>query len=232
MPDPGYLVSKAALDRFNAAASAVRNRLAPPRPAYLGQPERQRFLMKVTGKYAGGGIYSALADVAYEGYAVVQDGDAGDFVAVSGGPTWGGSSGDWPPVVDILAVNYSKHADPSAIEIVAGSVVEVFQLGNDEFSACWYCYGDDYVNDTYNYDSQAFYDSGHPETAYGDDGWDIDDQVDTSGVTVTVQTGTVYNYLGDKVLYAFLRTLTFDALGRLTAVSPERRQTVDPAGPC
>lgn len=227
-PINGYLLSAEQvrqLKRDSAKLSALRNGI----PQNIGKTPGTRYFAKITGKYSGG---LAPADVSYEAVRVIQDGATGGFITAPGGGEWGGGASDWPPLIDVHGVNYSQHGDPAAIEIVPDSVVEAFPFGNDDSTISWYCYGDDYIDDTYNSDSQTYYDSGHPETAFGDDGWDITDQVGTSGVVLTVQTGTVYNYLGDKVLYAFLRDLTFNAHGKLVAISVERRQTVDATDAC
>ena len=65
------------------------------------------------------------------------------------------------------------------------------------------------------------------------DTWDRDNPAaGTDGVAVKKQTRTVYNAAGDKVLYAFYRTFTYDSAGNLKSVSAESRGTVDTPGAC
>lgn len=54
----------------------------------------------------------------------------------------------------------------------------------------------------------------------------------TDGVSLRVQTRTVYNASGDAVLYAYYVTMTYDSKGCLLSISGETRVAVDTPGPC
>lgn len=68
------------------------------------------------------------------------------------------------------------------------------------------------------------------ETAAGT-AWDRANQAD-DGCTVNVTSRIVYNHAGDKKLYGFFQTLTFDATGKLADVSTETRYEIDAAEDC
>jgi hypothetical protein len=55
---------------------------------------------------------------------------------------------------------------------------------------------------------------------------------DGSPLDLYVVTRMVYNESGDQTLYQFVRKLSFDACGLLTAVSSEARVTIDATEPC
>lgn len=63
--------------------------------------------------------------------------------------------------------------------------------------------------------------------------WDINNQSSNRGVSLTVQTGSRYDHnAATPTLYAYLRTLTFDANGHLMAVGPESRVVIDTPEAC
>lgn len=63
--------------------------------------------------------------------------------------------------------------------------------------------------------------------------WAINNQSTTRGLSITVQTGQRYDASATTpILYAYLRTLTFDANGHLTAVSAESRVVIDTPEEC
>jgi hypothetical protein len=63
--------------------------------------------------------------------------------------------------------------------------------------------------------------------------WDINNQSSNRGVSMTVQTGSRYDHdAATPTLYAYLRTLTFDANGHLMAVGPESRVVIDTPESC
>ncbi len=62
--------------------------------------------------------------------------------------------------------------------------------------------------------------------------WDSQSTQPNGGTKLTLQTGTSYDAAGDKVLYAFVRDLTFDDLGQLASVSAERRVSIDVTETC
>jgi hypothetical protein len=65
------------------------------------------------------------------------------------------------------------------------------------------------------------------------DTWAIGSQpAGTDGLTIRVQTRTAYDDAGDETLYAYHRTLTVSADGRLLAISAETRETVDVPEEC
>ena len=55
---------------------------------------------------------------------------------------------------------------------------------------------------------------------------------DNTGLQMTVQTATVYDASGDKVLYSMVRDLSFNSHGQLIHVSSERSITVDNTESC
>jgi hypothetical protein len=59
------------------------------------------------------------------------------------------------------------------------------------------------------------------------DSWNRESDLDKSGVSITIQTGTCYDHQSDRVFYAFARDLTFNSDGQLVNVSAERRHIVD-----
>ena len=68
------------------------------------------------------------------------------------------------------------------------------------------------------------------ETA-GGTAWDRANQAG-DGCTVNVISRVAYNHAGDKKLYGFFQTLTFDATGKLADVSTETRYEIDAAEDC
>ncbi len=63
--------------------------------------------------------------------------------------------------------------------------------------------------------------------------WARDNQpANKDGVDIKVHTRSVYNDAGNEILYGFYRECTFDATGRLSALSVETRYTIDTAGAC
>lgn len=52
------------------------------------------------------------------------------------------------------------------------------------------------------------------------------------GLQMTVQTATVYDPAGDRVLYSMVRDLSFDSWGQLINVSAERKVTIDTTEGC
>jgi hypothetical protein len=70
------------------------------------------------------------------------------------------------------------------------------------------------------------------ETAQSDT-WDRENpDSGKDGVTIPVTTRVVYNHAGDKKVYGFYRTFTYDSTGMLKAISAETRYEVDAAGAC
>ncbi len=63
--------------------------------------------------------------------------------------------------------------------------------------------------------------------------WNINNQSSVRGVNITVQTGSRYDpNAGTPTLYAYQRTLSFDASGHLVAVSAESRVVIDTPENC
>lgn len=63
--------------------------------------------------------------------------------------------------------------------------------------------------------------------------WDIENQSTNRGVNITIQTGQRYDHAAaTPTLYAYLRTLSFNASGQLVAVSAESRVTIDTPEAC
>jgi|GEM_PF-2743292 len=63
--------------------------------------------------------------------------------------------------------------------------------------------------------------------------WDINNQSSNRGVSLTVQTGSRFDHnAATPTLYAYLRTLSFDANGHLVAVGPESRVVIDTPEAC
>ncbi|MBN4061242.1 hypothetical protein JYU15_02275 [bacterium AH-315-I18] len=78
--------------------------------------------------------------------------------------------------------------------------------------------------------AQLTYDTSHDTTA-NTNTWHINDDNNT-GMKMTVQTATVYDPAGDRILYSMVRDMTFNSLGQLVEVSAERRITVDTTEVC
>lgn len=67
------------------------------------------------------------------------------------------------------------------------------------------------------------------------DTWDIADQssgTPTEGCSIKMHSRTVYDHTGDKKLYGFYRTMTFDGDGRLELISAETRYEIDAPDDC
>lgn len=63
--------------------------------------------------------------------------------------------------------------------------------------------------------------------------WDIENQGSDRGLNITLQTGQRYDHAAaTPTLYAYLRTLSFNAAGQLVAVSAESRVTIDTPESC
>jgi len=63
--------------------------------------------------------------------------------------------------------------------------------------------------------------------------WSINNQSSTRGVTLTIQTGSRYDATASTpTLYAYQRTLSFDASGHLVGVSAESRVVIDTPENC
>lgn len=72
----------------------------------------------------------------------------------------------------------------------------------------------------------------HPEAA-ATTSWNINNQSEQRGVSVTLQTGSRYDASATTpTLYAYQRTFSFDANGHLTAISAESRVIVDMPEAC
>ena len=69
------------------------------------------------------------------------------------------------------------------------------------------------------------------ETAQADT-WDRTDQGTDDGVDILWTTRIAYNHGGDKKLYAFRRTMTFDSAGMLITMSAETRVEIDATEVC
>lgn len=62
--------------------------------------------------------------------------------------------------------------------------------------------------------------------------WDVTSQSSNRGLKMTVSTGSRYDDAGDETLYEYHRDLTFDATGRLVAMSAETKVTIDAPEAC
>lgn len=228
MANTGYVLSKELLDKIRRTNSKVDNLTNKVDTLYSNFKKHSRYFAKIIAKVSG-----APTGCTYSASQVISDA-SGDFVAVSGGLSWGLDSTDVGVLIDVNSVNIVTDGaiDIDTVKIKADTVVECWYYGNEDGDVVWYCdanYNNFGPESGYPVDSGMQYDSTHPESALVDSGFPASG---TSGFIITIQTGTSYDYLGNKILYAFYRDFTYDGLGRLVSVSVERRQVVDVTEAC
>lgn len=228
MNEKGYLVSKNLINKIKKADRSLQT-TTQGIDRYNGKNTHSRVFAQIVEKTGG-----SPSGCTYSANQVVMDA-SGYWTVVTGGLTWGSTTADVGELIDVNSTNIIEYAeiDIDKIRIKPNTVVEAWYLGNESGDVIWYCdanYNNYGVESGYELDSGMQYDSAHPESAIVDSGWPNDQPY--SGFIVTIQTGTVYNYAGDKILYAYLRDFTYDGLGRLISVSVERRQVIDTPESC
>lgn len=239
MPAKGYLISKNLLDKIRRTNERVRTTPLGSGTAFIGTGGQGRYLVEITGRYTGSN-FTVDNNVFYSGKQVYLDSSAADIVDLPNGLVFGvdADSESLPPILDLTMANYDYNdaRDAARVRMAVGTVVEVFATVTANDVLLYATYGakaHEYENDpSYPANSSLTFDSEGPEAAMTDSGWPSVAIPD--GFVITLQTRTFYGHdsLQDRVLYGYYRDFTYNALGVLLSMSPERRQVIDTPEAC
>lgn len=135
MAEQGYLLSQSAINKLKSTTDLVRN-FHPQQNRRVGNPHPARYFAEITGKDTG-----TPQSASYTATQVICD-TSGYFITLSGGLTWS-DSGDLGSLYDLQSMSdvCDNVLDDDLYRVPLGSIVEVFNYGDENGNTIWYFNG-------------------------------------------------------------------------------------------